>query len=140
MKKMLALSAVLAIAGAASAGLLVSNEVTVASGETTAETEITLNFSGSPESPAIDRVVVSNASGAGTGTVSFAAVAAGVSVAIASTNGIVPSGTAALWPRREYTVGDATNAEPYTAHRLRVTVTQGAVSGDTVYSFGAIVR
>lgn len=135
----LILAGLLAAAGA-SAGPLLTGELTVAAGETNAVGEITLNPSGALEAPAIDRVFVLNASGAGTGTVAFAALAAGVAVPIAATNAVLPGADAALWPRRAAAAGAATNVEAYTAHKLRASVTQAAVASDTVYTFGAIVR
>ncbi len=130
----------LGTAGVAVAAELIEGTLTVAAGATNSAAEITLNRSGSLEAPAVDRLVVLNASGTGTGTVTFAAMAAGVSVTICSTNSVCPGSSAALWPRREYVVGGATNTEPYTAHKVRVSVIQGAVSEDTVYNFGAIPR
>ena len=140
MKRFATLTLCAALACAAAAGPLLTGEVTVAAGQTNSAAEITLNFSGSADAPAIDRLVIANASGTGTGTVAFAAVAAGVAVQIAATNAIAPGVQAAVWPRREVASGALTNAEAYTAHRLRVTVDQTATAADTVYTFGAIVR
>ena len=136
----LALAASMA-APPARAGTLIEGSVTVAAGATAATNDITLNLSASREAPQIDILTVANASGGGTGTVSFAAFQGGVSVALASTNSLIPGATAYLWPRRSYTVGNATNTEFYAAHTLRVGVSlSGANSLATVFTVGALVR
>lgn len=145
--KILMLIAALALLGSAAApsaraGRLAEGTVTVAAGETNAVETFTLNASASSEAFEIDRLTVANASGGGTGTVSFAAYDAGVSVAVASTNSVAPGASAVLWPRREwYTAGSVTNAERYAARSLRVSVSQSVTSSvDTVYNVGALVR
>ena len=141
----LALAAILAAPAARAEGLLVEGSVTVAAGATTASGDVTLNLSASREAGEIDHLTVVNASGGGTGTVSFAAYDAGVSVALASTNSLIPAATAALWPKRVWTYsaggGTATNAEPYLVRTLRVSVTlSGTNSLATVFNVGALVR
>ena len=122
-------------------GWSVSNQVTIAAGATNATAEIALNDWGGTESPIIQALVVRNASGTGTGTVTFAAVTAGVSYDIASTNSLLPGTTAAIWPKRFWYSGVYTNSESYPANRLRASVNLSAANtGDCVFVFGACVR
>jgi hypothetical protein len=142
MRKFQIMLGLLLLAGIyACAGTLIEGSVTVAAGETNAYGDITLNLSASREAPEIDRLSVANASGGGTGTVSFVALDAGVSVSVASTNSVAPGASAVIWPKRQYTVGSTTNAERYAARTLRVNVAQSVTnSADTVYNIGALVR
>jgi hypothetical protein len=122
-------------------GWCVSNQVTVAAGDTTATSEIFLNDWAGAESPVIQALVFKNAQGTGTGTVSFSAVNAGIAYEVATSNSVVPGASAALWPKRFWYSGVYTNSEPYPANRLKVTVTQSAANtGACVYVFGACVR
>ena len=146
MHKMMLILAALAICLAApvlKAGWLYDGTLTVAAGATNAVADITLK-GGSPVdtfTAPLDFVTVDNASGSGTGTVSWAAVVMGQEYTLASTNGIAPGAKAALWPRRTYAAGSATNAETWLTRTLRVRVTQASTnSTPTVYTLGAGTR
>lgn len=145
MKKMMLLAAALTCAAAmpVRAAWIYDGTVTVAAGETNGVGELTLKCGTPSEASAgeVGIVAVANVSGYGTGTVVFVACDFGVEYAIATTNGIVPGAKAALWPKRLYVAGSATNAEPYTARRLLVRVTQASTnSTPTVYNVGASAR
>lgn len=164
MKKLMSILAAAMCAGTAVlAADYFPGTVTVEAGDTSAYTDLSLTKAiGGGGAAAIDRVVVGNTSGTGTGRVSFVSYDFGVETILAdstSTN-VVPGSIFDNAPKRSVpitssvgyavvtgnvvvtgsTITTTTNKEPYTVRFLRVKVVQPASASDNVYSFGVFTK
>ncbi len=143
MKKIMMLFAAALCLGAPAlkAGWLYDGTVTVAAGATNASDTAVIRGGESATNcvSAIDRVEAFNASGPGTGTVSFAVASLSGSPTVISASAALPPGSAhADSPKRAYAAvaGGVTNAaaDPYYARYVTVSVAQAATnSAPTAY-------
>ena len=140
--RIIIMAAVMVGAGAAQAGLLHTNTVTVAAGQTNGVTDVALGMPLSrDDAPELNCVSAENVSGYGTGTVVFASYDFGREIAVATASGVSPGTFSPLWPMRSYMPHSTTNAEPYLVRTLRVRVGQSSTnSTPTIYKIGVLTR
>lgn len=137
MKKLLIIAA-LAAALTASAGQLITGTITIPGGSTNTVQDITLNPSASWDAPAIDAFVILN-DGDATGTVSFAALDAGVTRAIGTSVTVLSGASATAYPIREYIAGGKTNLAPWRTRSIRAYVSHDLTNAAT-YTIGVITQ
>ena len=146
MKKftILMLASALAVGSVWAGGFLYTDSVMVTNGGTSAQSVFTIGSKTGDDISFVDRFVAVNVSGNGTGTVSFAAYDLGVTVPVAVSGALTQGNAYTNWPRAVFHDPAATStnadpdfvAEPYSVRKCILSVSQEAVTNDTVYKFG----